>query len=129
MKERLIELLMKGETEADKQGNFICYVSRDKAEYIADFLLANGVLVPPCKVGDLVYALWEVPTKEKAVIYCAEVKGIYRSVRNCELTTTYQLEPIEFRGRRKEYRDDDFGKTVFHDPTEAKKALAERNNE
>lgn len=24
-------------------------------EYLADYLLANGVLVPPCKVGDKVY--------------------------------------------------------------------------
>ena len=26
-----------------------------KAESIADYLLANGVIVPPCKVGDVVY--------------------------------------------------------------------------
>lgn len=55
MKERLIELLMQGEIEADKQDFCNCYVSRDKAECVADFLLANGVIVPPCKVGDVVY--------------------------------------------------------------------------
>ncbi len=55
MKERLIELLMQGETEADKQGFCNCYVSRDKAEYIADFLLANGVIVTPCNIGDTVF--------------------------------------------------------------------------
>ncbi len=29
--------------------------SRHWAEVIADHLLANGVLVPPCKIGDTVY--------------------------------------------------------------------------
>jgi hypothetical protein len=40
MRDRLIELL----------GDYLY------AEQIADHLLANGVVVPPCKVGDTVYA-------------------------------------------------------------------------
>ena len=54
-RERLIELLMKGELEADKQGVFNCSQSKWKAEIMADFLLENGVIVPPCKVDDMVY--------------------------------------------------------------------------
>lgn len=54
-RERLIELLMQGELEADKQGVFNCSRSEWKAEIIADFLLENGVIVLPCKVGDMVY--------------------------------------------------------------------------
>ena len=80
----------------------------------------------PCKVGDLVYALWSVPTNYKYVIYCAEVKEIRIAMRNCRLTTTYFLEPIEYRGHRKEYRDDDFGNLVFPTQEEAEAALAER---
>ena len=42
-RERLIELLMQGELEAEKQGVFNCSRSEWKAEIIADFLLENGV--------------------------------------------------------------------------------------
>ena len=54
-RERLIELLMQGELEADKQGVFNCSRSKWKAEIIADYLLASGVRVPPVVVGATVY--------------------------------------------------------------------------
>ena len=54
-RERLIELLMQGELEAEKQGVFNCSRSEWKAEIIADFLLASGVRVPPVKIGTTVY--------------------------------------------------------------------------
>lgn len=75
------------------------------------------------KVGDLVYALWEAPVKLKYIIYCAEVKEIRISIRNARMTTTYILEPIAYRGRRREYRDDDFGKLVFWEEDQAERAL------
>ena len=49
---RLIDLLMQGELEADKQGVFNCSRSEWKAEIMADFLLENGVIILPCKIGD-----------------------------------------------------------------------------
>ena len=45
MRERLIELLRQEQ-------------SRD-SEVIADYLLSNGVIVPPCKVGDKVYVIYD----------------------------------------------------------------------
>jgi hypothetical protein len=30
-------------------------IGADPAEVVADYLLANGVIVPPCKVGDDIY--------------------------------------------------------------------------
>ena len=54
-RERLIELLMQGELEADQQGVFNCSRSEWQAEITADFLLANGVRVPPVVVGATVY--------------------------------------------------------------------------
>ena len=56
-REKLIELLMQGELEADKQGVFNCSRSKWKAEIIADFLLENGVIVMPCSFGDTVYTI------------------------------------------------------------------------
>lgn len=48
-RDRLIELLLKSEILCNTCGestNTYC------AEALADYLLANGVIVPPCKVGD-----------------------------------------------------------------------------
>ena len=49
-RDRLIELLMKTDYALDTNGR----KASDSAEFIADYLLANGVIVPPCKVGDKV---------------------------------------------------------------------------
>ena len=46
-RERLIELLTKGQPPFNPL-NDVC------TEKLADYLLANGVIVPPCKVGDVV---------------------------------------------------------------------------
>lgn len=58
-RKRLIELLMQGELEAEKQGVFNCSRSEWKAEIIADFLLENGVTVLPVKDGDTIYEIHE----------------------------------------------------------------------
>lgn len=47
MRDRLIELLRKSGASFE----------RALPEDIADYLLANGVIVPPCKVGDTVYSI------------------------------------------------------------------------
>ena len=55
-RDRLIELILQGENEADKKGIANCQMyNLEKAKILADYLLANGVIVPPCKVGDTVY--------------------------------------------------------------------------
>ena len=51
MRDRLIEIL---------KVPIYPKIGVDPAEVVADYLLANGVIVPPCKVGDTVY---EVNTK------------------------------------------------------------------
>ena len=51
-RERLIELLMQGDIAAAKQGVFNCCMCRREAETIADYLLENGVIVPPVKMGE-----------------------------------------------------------------------------
>ena len=47
-KEKLVELLLQTETFTADNAEY----ARQQAEYKADYLLANGVIVPPCKVGD-----------------------------------------------------------------------------
>ena len=48
-RERLIELINQEKKKSDD--NF----GMTNSEQMADFLLENGVIVPPCKVGDMVY--------------------------------------------------------------------------
>ena len=46
MKDRLIEMMMLWGNENTDSFNF---------EGVADYLIANGVIVPPCKVGQTIY--------------------------------------------------------------------------
>ena len=48
-RDRLVELL-----NADMRS-----FSRDYAEEMADYLIANGVICPPCKPGDTIYFIRE----------------------------------------------------------------------
>lgn len=52
-RERLIDII--GDLPFSDEYN--SYNSWEWAEHFADHLLANGVIVPPCKVGDTVYEL------------------------------------------------------------------------
>ena len=77
----------------------------------------------PCNVGDIVYALWSVPSETKYIIYPAEVKEICIGIYNLRKTIKYKIEPISFRGRIHKYYTDDFGKLVFLTQEEAEASL------
>ena len=55
MRDRLIELLLNSDPlhERDMDDDLV----DGEIEAIADHLLANGVIVPPCKIGDEVYCI------------------------------------------------------------------------
>lgn len=82
-------------------------------EYLVDYLLENGVIVPPCKVGDKVY---ELTTSEE--IEQRKVKDIIYDNEGFRL----RLEPYFSY----EYY---LNETVFLTREEAEKALKERKNE
>lgn len=88
----------------------------------------QGLLLrPKCRLGDVVYALWSIPTESKYVVYPAEVKEINLSSTNARKMIMYKLEPIAFRGRYNKYYDDDFGELVFMSQEEAEKELERLN--
>lgn len=95
----------------------------DRAREIAKAEEENRLVVLPCKVGDIVWALWNVPTSPRYVIYQAEVKAFGVGAKRFGSNLSVWLEPVDFRGRRKEYLKNDFGKTVFLTREEAEKAL------
>lgn len=61
-RERLIELIRFGYGKGRANENV-----KQVEETVADYLLANGVIVPPCKVGDTVYWI------DNGKIKCEEV--------------------------------------------------------
>lgn len=117
MRERLIELLK------NEQSRY--------SEDIADYLLANGVIVPPCKVGDTV---WEL---------CKCVDGIYRifpmtvnivcpydSVRWIKDEEPSVWNIYATHDYTKMYKNFyDFGRAVFLTREEAERALKEAHND
>lgn len=98
-KDRLINLIQ----------NAVSGCARNWAEVIADHLLANGVIVPPCKVGDAVYMIcWDDGIEP----FIEEDKIIKVSTQKFWLKYCY-------------FNYDDIGKTVFLTREEAKAALKE----
>ena len=110
MKERLIEMIQSAVGDCAKYW----------AEVIADKLIAEGVIVPPCKVGDTVHVsniscmpchkITEA-VKGKAIRYVFNNAGFF--------CVNVSLE----NGFNWRYLCDDFGKTVFLTREEAEKHL------
>ena len=76
MRDRLIELLnyipCKAECCSALDGGRcgdLGKLDRCQIEAITDYLLANGVIVPPCKVGDKVYKITRNKVKECEVTF------------------------------------------------------------
>lgn len=113
MRNRLIELL----------DNNCGYCDEQKAETLADHLLANGVIVPPCKVGDTVFA------KQKWDEFVTEyqVTNFFISQnKKGEWAKKYRAMKF-FDGKtsawRLDFSFDEIGKTVFLSREEAEEAL------
>lgn len=109
-RERLIELLSNIDYACDNGGNL-----QDKIEFIADYLLSNGVIVPPCKVGDVVYILAGPNGHKYEKDIC---EGFYIGDDG-----VVQVRVRNMKGNHGTYGV--FGKTVFLTREEAEKALEE----
>ena len=84
---------------------------------VADYLLANGVIVPPCKVGDTVYFLDAICVNDSYCINnCCCIDCKYAELQVCEIDFDLSM-----------YKE--IGKTVFLTKEEAEKALAERSGD
>ena len=121
MRDRLIEILNESFAEQyRKQGVLLT------APHTAEHLLANGVIVPPCKVGDTVYYLTTEDTEKElnvTDIFCGTVQGLGFDGTNIWISAKYTNGLFYY------HKSTDFGKTVFLTKEEAEKALAERSTE
>lgn len=106
MRERLIELI--GKAELSMWGQ-TAHGEKERRGLLADYLLAEGVILPPCKVGDTVWftsELYEQPFQ--TVITSIEV---------------YEEEIVVCASSGTEWHCEDFGKTVFLTKESAEQAL------
>ena len=113
MRERLIELLI----EAKKQGS-------GSAEQ-ADYLLKNGVIVPPCKVGNETFLLLERTDGGWDII---ESKCVRVVDNGCERVYSMAFDCPEI-GNTLEFALRDFGKWVFLTREEAEQALQKKERD
>ena len=121
-RERLIELLSYFADGYLAENRHIAFDT--KVCDIADYLLANGVGVMPCKVGDSVYCIDNREHIVKTYIvtcmrfeWFASCTGFTLTVREHD-----KLKSVDYW----EFSSYHIGKTVFLTKEEAEKALAER---
>ena len=129
-RERLVELIR----NADNDKNLgwydlydLCEERSDCAEYFADYLMSNNVVVLPCKVGDTVHSF----SADFGVVlpylvgnlnigYMGKSGTYWNYEANCHDPETDELiDEIDFE-------IDDIGKTVFLSREEAENVLKER---
>lgn len=128
-REKLIELIVSAD---------ISLFGTDKpyAEVYADYLLANEVIVPPCKVGDIVWRIedvWHLDDRETWVYHYEKevVEFMIRSISiscNSKGKWTKKFRICEVRdGKVIDHQHniefDEVGKTVFLSREDAEKAL------
>lgn len=118
-RERLIQLLV--EMYEKYAVNLVLYFTDEEAAIIADKLLAQGVIVPPVKVGDKVWYYDYVPTTKglERIIRSSEVSQITIDSQ-CSFVTLVNCISLAL---------ENFGKTVFLTREEAEAALEKLGTE
>jgi hypothetical protein len=102
----------------------------DIEDYVAEYLTANGVIVPPCKVGDVVFEI------EKTCFECPYCIDDYYSFCDCKLDSSKTMFETDFDkdciykiiDKKFHYgMIEQVGKTIFVSREDAEKALNERD--
>lgn len=134
-RERLVELLKGVEYQYTK-------INSITTENVADWLLRHGVIVPPCKVGDKLYAI----SKSRIAECTCEEISIHNEISiSADFNCDYDCKGCPFNSWKQDFHTseyscdgeygtwffslEDFGKTVFFSREEAEKALKEGNAE
>lgn len=118
MRDKLSALIKEATEHFLKTGQYL------SLENYADFLIENGVIVPPCKVGDPVWLVytpkWPANPADKGKWFMLE-DGVQRIIYGAKGMSieTWNIGTI---------REKDIGKKLFFIREEAEKALAEKEN-
>ena len=116
-RERLVELIKNGFFTKPVY-EALCTNKRKACDFLADYLLENGVIVPPVKAGDTIYEIHErrkggewVKIISERFVHGVEIYAGGCMIARCGSTISVFLS--------------DIGKTVFLIREEAEKALKE----
>jgi len=136
MRDILIGLLEKAEEKAEaylRESDHTYHMPtlKEICGVYADYLLANGVIVPPCKVGDTVY----VQNRKSGTVTSIHQNLVGKEEGRWVVTAWFEnyygdtkIEGFEC-GANKTFYFADFGKTVFLTREEAEAALAVRKED
>lgn len=97
-----------------------------KAELIADALLAKGIMVPPCQIGDELYIIdygEVVPVYVDRIRYNTENTNDY--IRKANIESRCQIFAFNDSGKAYEIYPKYFGLITFYEREEAEKMLEE----
>ena len=128
MRDRLVEMLCNVKCEGEEcfgncphrigqKCNKVQRLAMCSVFAIADHLLAEGVIVPPCKVGSIVYTISRKRLKKWKVCFIGYNSQDEFKMHIATEKFTEMLEVWDYN----------IGKTVFLTREEAEKALAERS--
>lgn len=120
MRDRLIELISDMENELLRAYQYT--TDEYRIASIADHLIENGAILPPCKVGDTLYDISEFVngcSSPEIYEYTCEYITIFKDKDG---ETVFEIDAINFHFN-------DFGKTVFLTREDAEKSLRERDGE
>ena len=126
MRENLIALLCEGTAKTETCNLHLeCAIAKRGCGFctiMADYLIENGVIVFPCKIGDVVYFVYKTcdeDGKEFKIIDSGTVHGISRDKTGTWVFCRYES------GLSYHHKAEDFGKTVFFVKESAEKALSD----
>ncbi len=131
-RDRLIELLKQGNRECSQKSLAeIKKILDEKHSYnsetdkpfnlweaLADYLLANGVIVPPCKVGDTVYIVKSYTNSYLEIVSREVISTLVKEIIVNENGISIMTEEAE-------YAAEHIGKFVFFTKEEAEEKLKE----
>ena len=123
MRDRLIELIEKADETV------IGFSIDGDIGVLADYLLDEGVIVPPVKVGQTVYVPWRYAFQRGVAIVTVQEIKLYDTNTShfmffIDMESDNECFNQSFGGWKTEKS---IGKTIFITREEAEKALAERN--
>ena len=99
MRDRLIEMLDKAFLESEDNYGI------PNMEQVADYLISNGVIVPPCMIGDTLYSV-------KPKFFVDRIAKVYVKGFSVFIESNSQIIPI-----------DRIGKDLFFTESEAEKSI------
>ena len=122
--ERMMCLILSLGDALTKKEDILSLPPHKQLEFAAQYLLANGVILPPCKIGDTVHYIHEELTMAgtKTVISTRKITGYGGNGLNPVWMVS--AVPDELR-----FHPSEFGRTVFLTREEAEAELKKRRKE